>query len=222
MDVQVKENAVIIHGTCDESEYFDPKFPSLSNSHWLPWLQKQLLIRKIPTQTPEMPNAYLPDYKAWSTELGKQTLAKDTIAIGHSCGAGFLLRYLSENKINIAKLVLVAPWLDPEKEKDPKFFDFEIDEYIHKQIGEIHLIYSENDMQSVLESVATIQSKIKNIQIKKFKLHGHFTYGEMRTTKFPELLEICTNLKPVTIESETTSLFQSALNSILNFLKTNQ
>lgn len=32
-----------------------------------------------------------------------------------SCGAGFLLRWLSENSVRIAKLILVIPWLDPNK-----------------------------------------------------------------------------------------------------------
>ena len=59
------KTAILIHGTCDEEEYFSDLYPSLSNSHWFPWLQKQLLIKGIFTQTPEMPDAYKPDYEKW-------------------------------------------------------------------------------------------------------------------------------------------------------------
>ncbi len=220
MENKEYENAVIIHGTCDEAEYFDPKFPSLSNSHWLPWLQKQLLIRGIEAQTPEMPVAYFPNYEAWSEELDKYNLNANSILIGHSCGAGFLLRYLSEKKISIAKLILVAPWLDPEKEKDPQFFEFEIDKDLASRVQQIHLLYSVNDMGSVLKSVETIKSNISGLTVKEFKFHGHFTYGEMRTTRFPELLSICTSKEPRFIKPQSESLFSNILASILNFLKT--
>lgn len=30
------KKAIIIHGACDKEEYFSDKYPSLSNSHWLP------------------------------------------------------------------------------------------------------------------------------------------------------------------------------------------
>ncbi len=61
----IMNNDIIIHGSCDKEEYFSDKYPSLSNSHWIPWLQKQLLINNIFTQTPEMPASYNPDYKKW-------------------------------------------------------------------------------------------------------------------------------------------------------------
>ena len=36
-------NAVILHGQPSREEYYDPNAPSMSNAHWLPWLQAQLL-----------------------------------------------------------------------------------------------------------------------------------------------------------------------------------
>jgi hypothetical protein len=56
------KNAIILHGTCSKEEYYDPEHPSLSNSHWFPWLQKQLLRKDISAQTPEIPNAWRPTY----------------------------------------------------------------------------------------------------------------------------------------------------------------
>lgn len=184
------KNALIIHGTCDKEEYFSDQYPSLSNSHWLPWLQKQLLMNNILTQTPEMPDAYLPDpgYEKWSGELAQFTLNEDSILIGHSCGAGFLLRYLSENKINISKLILVAPWLDPEREDTTSFFDFEIDTKLVERIKEIHLFISKNDQASILKSAVIIKDKIATITNHEFSNLGHFISKHMKTDKFPELL----------------------------------
>ena len=183
------KNALIIPGTCSEDEYFSDKYPSLSNSHWLPWLQKQLLTKNIFTQTPEMPEAYKPDYKKWSEEFDKYEVNENTILIGHSCGGGFLLRWLSENKVRINKLILVAPWLDPEREKTTSFFNFEIDRNIQDRIGEIHLLVSRDDEKDILESVEIVKKMIPKALYHEFPDFGHFTYDDMKTDKFPELLE---------------------------------
>lgn len=37
------KNAIILHGGPARAEYYDPKMPSMSDSHWIPWLQAQLL-----------------------------------------------------------------------------------------------------------------------------------------------------------------------------------
>jgi len=181
-------NAIIIHGTGDKEEYFSDKYPSLSNSHWLPWLQKQLLIKGVFTQTPEMPEAHSPDYEKWSREFARFEVNEDSVLIGHSCGGGFLLRWLSENKVKIKKLILVAPWLDPKREKTTSFFDFKIDQNIKERIGEIHLLVSKDDDEDILESVDIIKNSISDITYHEFLNHGHFCFSDMKTDKFPELL----------------------------------
>jgi len=184
------KNAIIIHGACDEDEYFSDKYPSLSNSHWLPWLQKQLLMKNILTQTPEMPEAYKPEYDKWAREFERYGVNKDTILIGYSCGAGFLLRWLSENKIKIKKLVLVAPWLDPEREKTTSFFDFEIDKGIKERAAEMHLLVSKDDEENILKSVEIIENSLPGILCHEFLNSGHFCFSDMKTDKFPELLNL--------------------------------
>ncbi len=183
-------NAIIIHGTCDKEEYFSDKYPSLSNSHWLPWLQKQLLINNIFAQTPEMPEAYSPDYEKWSKELVRFEVNEESVLIGHSCGAGFLLRWLSENKVKIKKLILVAPWLDPQREKTTNFFDFKIDQNIKEKVAEIHLLASKDDDEDILQSVDIIKDSLPDVIYHEFLNYGHFCFSDMKTEKFPELLNI--------------------------------
>lgn len=183
------KNAIVIHGTCDRDEYFNNEHPSLSNSHWIPWIQKQLLIKGFSVQTPEMPDAYSPDYIKWKECFEKFDLNTETILIGHSCGGGFLLRWLSENPIEINKLVLVAPWLDPYREKTESFFDFHIDPSLASRTNEIHIFVSQDDDKDILDSVKTIDSKIPENLLHNFKNRGHFCLDDMKTEEFPELLE---------------------------------
>jgi hypothetical protein len=184
------KNAILLHGTTNREEYFDDRFPSLSNSHWFPWLQKQLLIKGVFTQTPEMPDAYAPDYKKWKSEFEKLTVDKNSILVGHSCGGGFLLRWLSENKIQINKLILVAPWLDPDRERTKDFFEFNLDSGISNRASQVHMLYSTDDDSDVLKSVEIIKKEIANITIREYKNKGHFTLSDLKTEKFPELLEL--------------------------------
>src|SRR3989344_5103558 len=108
--------------------------------------------------------------------------------VGHSCGACFLLRWLTENTIHIDKLVLVAPWLDPNRRRTSDFYDFEIDPAIADRAGKIHLFESsDEDVEGVLESVATIEKIFPSIIVHRFDNMGHFTIGDMKTEKFPEL-----------------------------------
>lgn len=183
------KNAIIIHGTCDEDEYFGNQDPSLSNAHWFPWLQKQLLINGIFTQTPEMPDAYMPDYSKWKKEFERFDVNENTILVGHSCGGGFLVRWLTENKVKIDKLILVAPWLDPERSKTTDYFDFNIDKSLVSRTNETYIFVSQDDDSDVLRSVDTISNILPMAKMYKFKDKGHFTYEQMKTVEFPELLE---------------------------------
>jgi predicted alpha/beta hydrolase family esterase len=93
------KNAIIIHGVDDTRDDVLSYKDSLSNAHWFPWVQKKLIGKDILAQTPEMPKPWLADmdYDEWAAVLGQFDLNEDTILIGHSAGAGFLLKYLSKN-----------------------------------------------------------------------------------------------------------------------------
>ena len=104
------KQAIIVHGKPSKQSYFNPNLPSASNSIWLPWLQQQLLIRGIDTQTPEMPESWRPDYSLWRQTFEKYDVNSETILVGHSCGGGFLIQWMSENpQICAGDVYLVAP-----------------------------------------------------------------------------------------------------------------
>ncbi|WP_428381102.1 alpha/beta hydrolase [Methylocystis sp.] len=184
------DNAIILHGACERAEYFSSEHPAQSNSHWLPWMQKQLLIRGVATQTPEMPSPYDPDYGSWKRELERFDIGPRTLLIGYSCGAGFLLRWLSERVVPIARLILVAPWLDPERARTDAFFDFKIDSALASRAKSIDLLVSNDDHASIQKSVEQIIAALPPIRVHRFRELGHFTSEDLGSTAFPQLRAI--------------------------------
>ncbi len=183
-------NAIILHGGPSKKEYYDPDAPSMSNAHWIPWLQAQLLKNEIIAHTPEVPHSFDRNWEVWKREVERYEINENTILIGHSTGAGFFVKYLSINAdLKIDKLILVAPWLDPDHTKTKNFFDdFEIDSDLASRTREIVVFGSGNDEQSVMKSIEIIRAKVKGVKYREFPGYGHFTTSDLKTHKFPELL----------------------------------
>jgi predicted alpha/beta hydrolase family esterase len=189
------KQVILIHGLPSRDEYYESEWPSQSNAHWLPWVQREVLRKGIMCQALEMPHPYNPTYKDRCDVLDQMNINEDTILVGHSCGAGFLVRYFSEHKdLKPKKLILVAPWLDPEgylKELNPEtdFFDFKIDSDLSNRTH-IDIMYSIDDEKYILESVERIKKEIPNIEEHIFSDKGHFTEPDLGTKEFPELVKI--------------------------------
>ncbi len=185
------KNAIILHGGPSKEEYYDPKMPSMSNAHWIPWLQGQLLKADIAAVTPEVPHSFDRNWQVWNTEVERFDMTPQTILVGHSTGAGFFVKYLSIHpNIRVHKVVLVAPWLDPTHEHTKHFFDdFTIDPDLVSRTAGVTIFNSDNDQESVHKTVKIIRQTVKGIKYKEFHRYGHFCIEDMKTTEFPELLE---------------------------------
>lgn len=187
------KRAIIVHGMMSKEKYYDVnREDSSSNSNWLPWLQQQLIARDILAQTPEMPRPFAPDYYAWKTEFERFVPDEETLLVGHSLGGGFLIRWLNDNPGKIVgKVVLIAPWLDVEKEYSP-LFDFSLRSDITNQSKKgIDILYSTNDKAVIQSSLEYLRQKADNLRYHEFINYGHFRLKEMKTREFPELLKIC-------------------------------
>jgi len=175
----------------DKEEYYSEAYPSPSNFQWLPWLQKQLIIRNIKADTPEMPQAYNPEYEIWKREFERFDITPETLLVGHSCGGGFLLRWLSEHKdIRVGKVVLVAPWLDPDKELPTGFFNFTLDSNLASRTQGLIVLSSDDDWADITESVSNILASVKEVVHVPFHGYGHFISAKLREEGFPELLDL--------------------------------
>ncbi|HSX07769.1 MAG TPA: alpha/beta hydrolase [Candidatus Saccharimonadales bacterium] len=185
------KNSIILHGKPDpgQEEYYNPAFPAASNSHWIPWLQKQLIIHDITTQTPEIPNAWKPEYETWRKEFERYDITPETILVGHSCGAGFIVRWLSEHPdVHVGTVVWVAPSLGIDWDTNG-FFDFEIDPKLTDRTQKLVILVSDDDRDAIQQAAKKLQATIPGIKYREFHGYGHFTLEDMKTIEFPELVE---------------------------------
>lgn len=182
------KTAIILHGKPSKEGYFDTTRQSQSNSHWLPWLQQQLIVGGVLAQTPELPEPYDPDYEKWKAVFEQFKIDSETILVGHSRGGGFLVRWLSEHKIKVGKVALVAPSLgNPDESPKNRFYDFKVDEDIPERTGGVAIFSSTDDKPYILNSTDILTAKWKDVEVKKFADKGHFTLRDMKTEEFPEL-----------------------------------
>ena len=183
------KTAIIIHGKPSKEEYFAPQMPAPSNNHWLPWIQRELLLNGILAQTPEMPEPYQPVYEKWCAVFEQFKIDKDTMLVGHSCGAGFLVRWLSEHPVKVGKVALVAPWIDPERQRGREMFDgLRIDADLAARTDGVCLFVSSDDYKEILDTAKKFKETIRNIHVEEFSNYGHFVTFSMKTDAFPELM----------------------------------
>lgn len=168
------KNVIIVHGQPNKENYYDPQLGVSSNFAWIPWVQKQLLIRDIMPNVPEMPHAHAPEYTSWKREFERFDVTPDTMLVGHSMGGGFLVRWLTENPdAKPARVVLVAPSLDPLRTNETGFCEFDIDPTITDRT---HLVVmtSDNDSANAETTVSMIREALPQVDIRMFKGYGHF------------------------------------------------
>jgi predicted alpha/beta hydrolase family esterase len=135
-----------------------------------------------------MPVPWIPNYEEWKKTIESYPITENSLLVGHSCGAAFLVRWLLETNRKVKKLILVAPAYVPEKIDNRKsLYDFEIPPDGSRIADEI-VIFISNDREHIMKSFelykASLKARIVNLENK-----GHFLIFTMGTNEFPELLE---------------------------------
>lgn len=181
------DTCIIIHG-CPPSE--DKVLPKTKK--WMNWLEEKLQEKGFNTVAPDMPTPWKPRYEEWKTEFEKYWVSKNTLLIGHSCGAAFLVRWLLDTGKKVKKLILVAPAKVAENKSDWRadFYNFELPPGA-SQIAKEIVIFISNDFPHHLKSFQ-IYKKALNPRVIQLKNKGHFLIFTMGTNEFPELLEEAT------------------------------
>lgn len=94
-------NVIIVHGT-----FGDPF------ENWFPWLASELNLKGIHCTVPTFPTPECQNYQDWEElmnyYLRHKFVDENTVLVGHSCGAIFLVHYLLKRKIKIKGLICVS------------------------------------------------------------------------------------------------------------------
>lgn len=144
---------------------------------------------------PSMPNKTNARYLEWKIWLEKLLpfLENIVVLVGHSMGATFLVKYLSENsfpKKILATLLVAGPYDD--KDSGESLTDFALPESLGKFIqqgGKLYLYHSKDDPVVPLADFEKYKKKLPQAEVRTFEDRGHFTQSE-----FPELVEDVKNL----------------------------
>ena len=105
-------------------------------------------------------------------------------------GGGFLLRWLSENpEASPARVILVAPSLDPLRTNETGFCEFTIDPTITDRT-ELVVMTSDNDSDKAVMSRNLITDALPAADIRMFAGYGHFIPEHLGKETLEELVEI--------------------------------
>ena len=182
-------NCIIVHGS-NSSEEEAKKGKPENLRHWKPWLKENLKKRGIKTSNELYPEDWLPDYEKWKKVFEKNIINEDTILVGHSAGTAFILRWLAENKRKVNKIILIAPSVIKAGKYEylSKLKNFKYDSSLKKYFKKIVIFYSDNDDKDIIKSAKKVH-EILGGKLINIKNKGHFTFSDMGTEEFPELLK---------------------------------
>lgn len=185
------KNAVILHGKPTKERYENPLEPKPHEANWLPWLGRQLSSHNIDTVIPALPLPYFPVYRDWEAVFPKEHVNQETGLIGHSAGAEFLLRWLSENnKTSVDQLVLVAPYRDYAG-KYGEFSKYQVDTSIIERVGRLTILNSLDDDAPILRRTQELMETFPSADLVEVNGFGHFRIGHnMTSEELPQLLDI--------------------------------
>lgn len=195
----MKQQVVVIHGgnTYDTYEeyleylngYEIDDVSNIRRTDWKGNLEKELGTDYF-VLAPTMPNGKNAKYLEWSIWFRKIVpfIEENSILVGHSLGATFLFKYLSENVINkkIIATILVAGVYD-DSDFEGSLGDFKkptSSENFVNQCGKAIVFHSKDDQVVPFDQVRVLKGMVSDIELHEFKDRGHFIQEE-----FPELVE---------------------------------
>ena len=194
----MKKQVVIIHGGETFKNYKDYlaflksceiEIKKLKTKKWKETLAEKL-GKEFEVLYPKMPNPMNAKYKEWKIMFEKlfPFLRNNVILIGHSLGAAFLARYLSERDLpkKIKAIFLVSA---PFGSKGKKYWlagfnPLKSLKNLEKQAQKIVLCHSRDDKVVPFSDVKKYAKALPKAEVLAFKNKGHFNQAS-----FPELIK---------------------------------
>jgi len=184
------KKVVMVHGSSGRDKRNDKDYIVPNRRHWHGWLEDNLKEKGLMIENPEMPRDWDPSYGEWKKVIDKMEISEDTVLIGTSAGGAFILKWLSETGKKVNRVILNAPAyiMSDGYERLKDFYNFELNEELKNQIGEL-IIFISNDKDYLIQSAELIHQKLGG-ELIRLKNRGHFCiWDSPKNAEFPELLE---------------------------------
>jgi len=169
------------------------------DENWFPWLKKELEKKGYEVIVPKFPTPIGQSLESWLKVIKnyEEKIDYDSIFIGHSLGAAFILNYLEQADKEIKAAFLAAGYhklLDNEfKELNKTFVDKRFNwNKIIENCENFYVIASDNDPYIPLELNRQLNILVDG-ELHIIKNGGHLN-AKAGFDKFPELLEIIEHL----------------------------
>jgi len=183
------KNAIIIHGT-----YGNP------NENWFPWLKENLENVGYQVEVPSFPTPDNQSLESWMNVFGdpEDTLNSDSVLIGHSLGATFILTILESLESPIKAVFLVSGFLGllDNQEFDNLNVSFSTRDFnwkkIKSNVKNIYIYHSDNDPYIPMENAKAISKNLGG-KLMIIKDAGHFN-SKSGYDRFDRLLVDIKNL----------------------------
>ncbi len=181
--------AFIFHGT-----------GSNPGQHWFRWLKEELEERGFEVFVPEFPTMDGQSLENWLEvfEEYEDEINEDSIMIGHSTGAVFVLDLLDIKDFEIEAAFLVAGFVGPLglEKFDPlneSFAERDFNwENIRESCGEFYIFHSDNDPYVSLEKAEELEEKL-DAELEVIEGGKHLNQ-DAGYEEFPELLDTVLNV----------------------------
>ena len=178
----------IIHGI-----YGHPK------ENWFPWLKQELENKGYEVIVPKFPTPFNQSLESWLKVFSnyENNINEETVLIGRSLGAAFILNYLEKRNEKIKAAFLIAGYhkllnnqfYELNKSFVYKEFDWE---KIKENCGKFFVISSDNDEYIPLETSKEL-ANLLHAELKIIHNGGHLN-KKAGFEKFPQLLDAILSL----------------------------
>ncbi len=185
------KNLLLVPGKPTKERYEDPAEPKPHEANWFPWMATEIGKIGVPATIAIMPRPYEPVYEDWKKvfeSLGP--VNENTSLVGHSAGAEFLTRWLSENRnLCVDRVVWVGPYRD-RKRRYGEFSNYELDTALTERVGRLTIFNSTDDDPAIQAYAHELAGALPSARLIEFERYGHFRIGHnMPGPEFPELFQ---------------------------------
>lgn len=175
---------------------------STPQSNWFPWLKEQLEEIGCRVFVPQFPTPDNQTLDGWLKAFDRfeKDIDKNTIFIGHSLGAAFILSLLERMDMRIRAAFLVAGFVSPVVDSEgilntinKTFYEKQFDwDRIKENCGEFYVINSDNDPY-IPTDIAERVSMPLGVRLIVIEGGGHFSSSD-GYARFQQLLEMVEDL----------------------------